>query len=311
MRSSETYRAVTTLLAKMALPLLSKSLLGGFHLPDAGIHALGHVVVSCALGTGNKQELELELSNLVRSPSDDSSVATLALDARGKTSLLGRPFVKGSHLDQVWPSETPGLMLLETNIGSGKAAVLSCEGRKKIPSGGMRVPLPGLRVTLLLGKTLLLSLPQFHFLPLLGRRKDSAEGGRLWLANLSRRRNHLGRRRLLKLHVECELELEVIRNNELKLLPNWRISCKLQPGGRYAVYTIVERQAKPGPFIWGFISKRPKVSLTVYLLLGMGKSRSFTPITLTKSLPLSPLSSVAISEARSSSAWEVATALLS
>src|SRR5690606_5506591 len=70
-----TYRAIATLLAEMALPVAGQPLLSSLQLPDTRVHALGHVLLCCVLGSGNKEQLELQLSNLIRGTPDNRCVS--------------------------------------------------------------------------------------------------------------------------------------------------------------------------------------------------------------------------------------------
>jgi hypothetical protein len=44
----------------------------------------------------------------------------------------------------------------------------------------------------------------------------------------------------LQLGLQSELELKIIKDNELKLLPDWRAVAEFQPRCRYAVQTVVK-----------------------------------------------------------------------
>ncbi len=46
--------------------------------------------------------------------------------------------------------------------------------------------------------------------------------------------------RLVKFSVEGKLEFEIIRDDELKFLPNWSISSKLKPGSSDTMDAVVK-----------------------------------------------------------------------
>ena len=245
-----TYRAVSSLLAQMPLPVLAQTLFSGFHLPNAGVHALGHVLLGSALWPGNEEELKLQLTDLVRRSANDGCVATLALDARSESSLFSSPLVEGGNVGQVRPAEALGLVLLQADVGASETAVFSGERREEVPGGRMGIHLPSLGVAVLLSESLLFFLgAELHLLALLGRREHTAERRRLGSADLGGRWHNLLRFWLLQLHIQGKLELEVAWHDQLELLSDGCVASQLKPGGGDAVHAVIQRQAEPSSLI--------------------------------------------------------------
>ena len=237
----------------MAFPVSAESLLAGLQLANGRVHALRHILVGRALGPRNKEKLDFEFANLVRGAADNGVArpATLALHAAGKASLLDSPLIESSNLDHVRTTIAARLVLLETDIRASKASIIGSQGRHKVPGCRRNLSLPRSSIALCLSKGLFFGThASFHLLPLLWTGKDTRKGRRLRLRHLGR-----GGRQLcwlwwaLKLHVQCQLELEIIRHNQLKLLPNGCVACKFEPGGCYTVNTVVEGEAEPRSFV--------------------------------------------------------------
>lgn len=265
-----TYRTISTLLAEVALPVSAKSLLASLQLANSRVHALGHVLICRALGSGNEEKLNFEFADLVRGAADNrvAGSATLALHAAGKASFLDSPLIESSNLDHVRSAIALGLVLLEADVGASKAAIVGSQGRHKIPGCRRNLSLPSSSVTLCLSKGLFFSFhASLHLLPLLGAGKDTRKGRRLRLRHLCRRGGQtLGLRRSLELYVQCQLKLEVIGNDQLKLLANGGIASKFKPSGCHTVNTVVEGEAEPRPFIcfWSVKGGYSETSVDTY-----------------------------------------------
>lgn len=175
-----TYWTVTTLLTQMTFPISGECLFSVLHFSDARIHTLGNVIISSALGLWYEQELQLKLADLVRSPSLNNSVTTLALDTRCVVCIFSSPLIKRRNVNNVRSSVAFRFVILQAHIGSAKASILSGKRRKQVPRCWLYGILPGLFFSPLLCNSLfLLLVPHLEFLSLLRRGEDSTEGG--WL----------------------------------------------------------------------------------------------------------------------------------
>jgi hypothetical protein len=118
----------------MTLPVAREPLFGGLELSNACVHACRHLLICAVPGARHKEQLKLELANLVWSTANNtrSSISALALDARSKAFLLRGPFVETSNLSHVRPTKAPVLMFLEAHIGSSEATILSSQGTEEL-----------------------------------------------------------------------------------------------------------------------------------------------------------------------------------
>lgn len=245
-----TYRTIATLLTERALVVTGATLLSSLHLPDARVHASGHIIISGSLRSRDEEKLKLELADLIRRLANNGVATSLALDAGSKGSFLNGPLVEARHIGDVRTSKAPCLVLLETNIGTSKATVLSGERRQEVPRSGIGGHMLGLSFALLASEAFFLFfLTQLQLLALLGRRKHSAEGRRLRLARRALGLGNPLRRRLFKLDVQGQLKFEVVGDDQLEFLADGRISSQLQPCGGNAVYTIVESKTEPSTLV--------------------------------------------------------------
>ena len=215
-------RAVTTLLAEETLPCLALNLFSLLEFANASVHALGHIIVGRVLRLGNVEELDCELSNSVRRSANDTT--TLALDA-ADTTVIDGPFVEARDINGQGTSVGLALVVAEADVCTCEGAILAHKVVEEVPSGGLLVALgrslsfllllKGKAVSLFLRATLLL-------FALLGRRKKVAEGRAGSLLGDSLRWGSCEHLRLtywrLKLGLQGELELQIVKDNELELL---------------------------------------------------------------------------------------------
>jgi hypothetical protein len=145
---SYTYRTITTLLTEKTLPGLVFDLLSFLELTDAGVHALGHVIVGRVLGLGNVEKLNSELADAVGWSSDDTT--TLALDT-ADTTVVDSPLVETGNVDSQRTPVCLALVVTEAHVSTRKRAISANQVVKKIPSGSFLVALGcGLSFLLLL-----------------------------------------------------------------------------------------------------------------------------------------------------------------
>ena len=150
-----TYRTVTTLLTEVSFPSLVLDLFCFLELPDASVHALGHVVVGCVLWLRHVQKLEGQFTDTVRRASNNAT--TLALDT-ARASIINSPFVEARNVDCVGTTVGLTLVVVEADIGTCERAIRTDQVVEKIPSSGLVVTLSCSLSLLLLLKRQAISL---------------------------------------------------------------------------------------------------------------------------------------------------------
>ena len=229
----------------MALPRFLGGKLGFLQFSNAGVHALGHVFIFGVLWLGHEQELQFQLSDPVGSLalSRGARSASVALHAVDRPYLLGRPFVEARHVHRVGFAERLVLMFLEAYVRPSKAAILGHQVVKQIPRRGLRVSLARLCVQLLLlrGSFGLFLLLQLELLSLLGGGEHAAESRRfLGLGDFRGGFHHLSGFGLFEFGLQGQLELQVVEDDELKLLADGSVLPELKPCRGYAVQAIIQ-----------------------------------------------------------------------
>lgn len=176
----ETYRTVATLLTQVALPVPCNGQLSLLHLTNASVQALRHLIIGSALWFRHKEELNLELCDLIWSSSLYVGVATLALDAGRIAYLFSSPLVEACNIGNIRAPIATSLVILQADIRSTEAPIFCSKRRQKIPCRGLG-RLAGLRVSLIFLSDALFffSLPHFELLALLWGCEHTAERRRL------------------------------------------------------------------------------------------------------------------------------------
>ncbi len=166
-----------------------------------------------------------------------AGLTSLALDATVR-SLFGSPFVVARDIDGVRTAECLLLVIRKAYVRSSKASIAGNKAVEKIPRSLL------FRFSILLLELSSLELlSQLKFLSLLGRGKDTTEGGFLLdFGSLGGRLRYLGRLGLLELHLEGELEFEVVEDDEFEFLTNGSSLAEFKPCSCDAVETIIKSE---------------------------------------------------------------------
>lgn len=118
-----TYWTISTLLGKEPFPGASCNTLCITHFTNAGVHALGHVLILATLGLRHKEQLHFQFSNLVwwSALGIDACRTLLALDTAHL--FLNCPFVEASNINNVGTAKGLLLVVAQSHIRAAKATI--------------------------------------------------------------------------------------------------------------------------------------------------------------------------------------------
>ena len=114
-------------------------MLGLLQLPNASIHALGHILVLGSLGFRHEQQLQLQLPNRIRCLAlhrrlpaihDGTSSTSHAVE---RLDLFRGPLVEARDVDGKGVAVGLLFVVFETDVGAGKRAVFGNEVVKQVP----------------------------------------------------------------------------------------------------------------------------------------------------------------------------------